>query len=153
MVVDIFLALEDAVCDISHLRTHGVAYNGLHAVTAECTFSSYGLRQSGNLVVIMGDIGRDIVFEARFGLVAITKAQFYTHVVHCSGIHPLGGAFTHHADTVHQHQNILGLLVEPVERSVECLLEECKVQTGIGLRRGLPFDIIVANLQATETGR
>ena len=72
MVVNLLLALENAVGDVSHLRSDSVTYNGLYTVTTECTAGSYCCRHIDYLIVIMRDIGRDIVFEAAFGLVTVT---------------------------------------------------------------------------------
>ena len=45
------------------------------------------------------------------------------------------------------------MFVEPVERAIERLLEEREVETDVCLAGGLPFDIVITDLRAAETGR
>ena len=153
MVVYLLLAFENTVGNISYLRTDSMTDNRLHTVAAKGTAGRYRGRHIDYLIVIMRDIGGDIIFETAFGLVAVTQLELYTHIIHRTGVHPLRCAFTHHSDARHQHENIFRLLVEPVERTVERLLEEREVETDVGLRGGLPFDIVVAQLKTAETGR
>ena len=101
----------------------------------------------------MRDVRRDIVFETAFSLVAVTQLELNTHIIHRAGVHPLRCAFTHHTDTGHEHKDVFRLFVEPVERTVERLLEEREIETDVGLAGGLPFDIVVTNLRTAETGR
>ena len=86
-------------------------------------------------------------------MVTITETEFDTHVVHRTGVHPLGRAFTHRSDTVHENEDVLGLFVVPIKRTVEGLFEEGEVKTNIRLGCCLPLDIVVTYLVAFETGR
>ena len=65
----------------------------------------------------------------------------------------MDAAFAHRADTFHLHKDVAGLLVVPVERAIQCLFEEGEIQTDVGLRGGLPFDVVVTHLETAEAGR
>ena len=101
----------------------------------------------------MRDVRRDIVFETAFSLVAVTQLELNTHIIDRTRVHPLRCAFTHHTDTGHEHEDVFRLFIEPVERTVERLFEEREIETDVGLAGGLPFDIVVTDLRAAETGR
>ena len=90
MVVDLLLRFEDAVCDISYLRTDGMSDDGLNAITAEASAGCDCTRQIDYLIAVMLDVRCYIVLESAFGLIAITYTEFHTHVIYGAGIHPLG---------------------------------------------------------------
>ena len=88
MVVYLLLTLEDTVGYIAHLRSHGMADYGLHAVTAEGATGRYRLRQFGHGVLVMREVGGDVILEAALGLVAVAERQLHTHIIHRAGVDP-----------------------------------------------------------------
>ena len=72
----------------------------------------------GNLVAVSADVTGNVVAEVALRT-TIAHIEFKTFVLYLAGIDPLGTAFTHDTDTRHEHQDVLGLLVVPLERSVE----------------------------------
>ena len=88
VVVDLFLALEHAVIDITYLRTHGMAYDALHAVAAECAVGGDGLGQFGHLIPIGADVAGDVVLEVA-DVAAVAHVELHTFVHHLAGVDPL----------------------------------------------------------------
>ena len=79
---------------------------------------------------------------------AITDTQFPTVVLHLTGVNPLARTLTHCTDTLHEEQNVGGLLVKPVEASVDFVPQDSEVDTDVMLSGGLPLDVVVATLIA-----
>ena len=148
MVVDLLLTLEDAVVDIAHLREHSVANNALHSVTTIFPVGSHCLRQLGDLIRVLTDISADVPREIVWQTVTIAHCQFPTVVLHLTGIDPLAGSLTHGGDTFHEEQDVGGLLVIPVETTVDFVSQDGKVETDVMLCGGLPFDVVVTTLVA-----
>lgn len=86
-------------------------------------------------------------------ITTIAEVELNTLVKHLTGIDPLAGAFTHHTDTRHVNQDVLGLFVVPLERAVERITEETEVKTEVGLCGGLPFQVVITQLVTLETTR
>ena len=72
MVIDLILAFENTIGDVTNLGTDSVTDYRLYAVSSESTAGSHCCRHINYLIIIMRDIGGDIVFEAAFGLVTVT---------------------------------------------------------------------------------
>ena len=72
MVVNLFLALENAVGNIAYLGTHGMTDDTLHTVTAKLTVGCYRCRQFGNLVGVTADIAVHVPRQPVMQLVTIT---------------------------------------------------------------------------------
>ena len=79
---------------------------------------------------------------------AIAHCQFPTVVLHLASVDPLSGSLTHSGDTFHEEQNVGGLLIIPVEASVDFVSQDGEVETDVMLCGGLPLDIVVAALVA-----
>ena len=118
VVVYLVLTFEYAVSDIAHLRTYSMSDNGLDTVTTERASGGNSCRQINDGVGVMREVGSDVVLKAGLGLVAVAETKFNTHVIHSTGVHPLRSTFTHHTDAVHEYEDVLGLLIEPVERTI-----------------------------------
>ena len=150
MVVNLCLTLEYAVIDITHLSTHWMTNNTLHAISAKGSISSNGLRNLCNLVAIGSDVTSNVILEIT-NLATIADVELNTLVEHLASINPLATSFTHNTDTWHIHQNVLSFLVIPFKRTIESVAEETKVETEVGLCSGLPLQIVITQLVALET--
>ena len=78
----------------------------------------------------------------------IAYSQFPTIVLYFTSIDPLTRTFTHSSDAFHEQQNIGGLLVEPVEASIDFVSQYSEIQTDVVLGCGLPLDIVISTLIA-----
>ena len=150
MVVNLLLALEDAVELIAYLSTYGMTYDALHAVTAERAAGGNRLRQFQHLVAVGTDVSGDVVVNLA-QRAAVADVELDTLVQHLAGIDPLLSTFTHHSDAWHVDQNVLRLLVVPLERTVQRVVEQSEVQTEVSLCRRFPLQVVVAQLVALET--
>ena len=125
-----------------------MADDGLFAVAAVASAGSHRLRQFGNLVHVAADVTVDVPREVVGQMVAIAQRELPTVVFHLAGINPLAIALTHGSNTVHEEQNVGGLLVKPVEAAVDVAAQKGEVQTNVVLGAGLPFDVVVTALVA-----
>ena len=76
----------------------------------------------------------------------VTYSELPTIVLYLTGIDPLDSTFTHSSNTIHQQENVLGLLIIPVEATIDLISQNTEVKTDIMLCRSLPLDIIIATL-------
>ena len=125
-----------------------MTHNTLHTITAVFSVGGYGLRQFGNLIHILTDVTADIPREIVGKTMTVSYSQLPTVVLYLTGIDPLARTFSHSSDTFHEEQDVFGFLVEPVETTIDLILQDCEVNTDIVLCGGLPLDIIVTALVA-----
>ena len=88
MVVNLVLALEDAVVDIAYLGTHGMTHNAFHTVATEGSLGCDGLRKLGHGIAVCADIAGNVRLEVA-NLSAVSEVEFKTLVVHLTGVYPL----------------------------------------------------------------
>ena len=150
VVVYLVLTLEDAVIDVADLCAKGMTDNALYAVATKGATCGDGLGQLGHFVAIGTDVARQVVAEVAHAA-TIADVELHTFVLHLAGVDPLATALTHDTDTGHINKDVLGLLVVPLQGAVEGVAEEAEVQTDIGLRGGLPLQVVVTELVALET--
>ena len=150
VVVNIVLRAEDTFSHISYLRPHRVSHYRLHTIATESAVGCHRLRQFGNHIVVVRKVHIHIPAEA-VGLAFAAQHQFLADVAHATCIHPLACALTHSGYACHVEQNIIRILVEPIETTVQLLPPEREVDTRIGLRGSLPTEVVVAYLRALHT--
>ena len=88
VVVNLVLALEDAVVDIAYLGAHGMTHNAFNTVAAEGSLGCDGLWKLGHGIAVCADISGDVVLEVA-NLSAVSDVEFQTLVVHLTGVYPL----------------------------------------------------------------
>ena len=126
-----------------------MAHNALHSAAAECSRSSYCLRNLGHLVAVSAYVSGYVIAEICHTS-TVSDIELKTLVEHLAGVYPHRASLAHDTYARHVDEDILCLLVIPLKASVESIVEKPEVKADVRLCRRLPLDVVIAELVTLE---
>ena len=111
----------------------------LHVTEAGTGLVTHGGLQVGDLVLQGGQVAVDAVVEVA-DLVLPAQLELPTGVVHRAGVHR-GAADTHLGHRGDAHEQVAGVLVEPVHPEGQAVVEQTQVHTEVRLHGGFPGEV------------